>query len=467
VSSAAILIIDDEERFARNMANYLEREGHAVRVAASAEKGLSEVAEFRPDLILLDIRLPGMDGLEALRRLRESDPDVRVVMVTAHGNVQNAVDALKAGAYDYLTKPLILRDLKRLVDKFASEERLAGTLSYYQHRDARGSGLDRIVGASPPILRLKGEIQRLAQSERQMAADAAPPPVLVIGETGTGKELVARAVHFESPRAAAPFIEINCAAIPAHLIEDELFGHERGAFTDAKERKIGLVEAAEGGTLFLDEVGDMDLSLQVKVLRLLEDRRVRRLGAVRDRAIDVRIVAATNQPLEDLVRAGRFRTDLYFRLRIVALNVPALRERGEDVRLLARYFLAQAGARYRRHELRLTDRAEQALLAYSWPGNVRELRNVMEHAALLSPGAEIGQESLMLSSLGKDAATAPGGDPFRLPDDGIDLEALERSLTEQALARTGWNVTAAAKLLGLGRDALRYRVEKLALTKPG
>ncbi|HWL70735.1 MAG TPA: sigma-54 dependent transcriptional regulator [Geminicoccus sp.] len=467
MNGAAILIIDDEERLARNMASYLEREGHAVRMAFSAEQGLAEVADFRPDLVLLDLRLPGMDGLEALRRFRELDPDLRIVMMTAHGNVQNAVDALKAGAYDYVTKPLILRDLKRLVDKISTDDRIASTLSYYQHRDARGSGLDRIVGASPTVLRLKDEISRLAQGERQMAGGLPPPPVLVVGETGTGKELIARAIHFEGPRAAAPFIEINCAALPAALIEDELFGHERGAFTDAKERKLGLVEAADGGTLFLDEIGDMDLSLQAKVLRLLEDRRVRRLGAVRDRTIDVRIVAATNQPLEELVRAGRFRTDLYFRLRIVALSVPSLRERGSDVQLLARHFLAQAKARYRRPELHLSPHAEQALGSHHWPGNVRELRNVMEHAALLAPGPEIGPESLILSSLGKEDAPAAADGPIGLPEAGIDLEAMERSFMQQALERTGWNVTAAAKLLGLGRDALRYRVEKLALTKSG
>ncbi len=464
--SAAVLIVDDEERLARNMASYLERDGHDVRTAGGAEEGFALAPGFRPDLVLLDLRLPGMGGLEALGRFRELEPDARVVIMTAHGNVQTAVEALKAGAYDYLTKPLVLRDLKRLVDKVAGEDRIAGTLSYYRHREARGSGLDRIVGASPGLVRLREEVARLARAERQMAAGVPPPPVLVAGETGTGKELVARAVHFEGPRAEAPFVEINCAALPAPLVEDELFGHERGAFTDAKARKTGLVEAAEGGTLFLDEIGDMDLSLQAKVLRLLEDRRVRRLGAVRDRAVDVRIVAATNQRLEELVRAGRFRADLYFRLRIVALAVPPLRERGEDVRTLARHFLAQAGARYRRPDLRLTPAAERALLAHAWPGNVRELRNVMEHAALLSPGAEVGPGHLALSPLGGVAGPDPAGG-FRLPEHGLDLEALERSLTEQALARTGWNVTAAARLLGLGRDALRYRVEKLGLGPPG
>ena len=460
---SAVLIIDDEERLARNIASYLARDGHDVRTAASAEEGLALVPSFRPDLMLIDLHLPVMSGLAALPRLRELEPDARIVMITAHGNVQSAVEALKAGAYDYLTKPLVLADLKRLIEKIAGEDRLTGTLSYYRHREARSSGQDRILGTSPAILRLKAELAQLALRERQMEGTALP--ALVLGETGCGKELVARAIHFDGPRADAPFVEINCAALPAHLVEDELFGHERGAFTDAKARKQGLVEAAEGGTLFLDEIGDMDLNVQAKVLRLLEDRRIRRLGAVRDREVDVRIVAATNQPLEALVQSGRFRADLYYRLRIVTLVLPPLRERGEDVRLLARHLLAQAGARYRRHDLALTPAAERALLGHSWPGNVRELRSVMEHAALLAPVAEIGPEHLAISSLG--GTTAEQMDPFRLPEGGIDLELLERSLTEQALQRTSWNVTAAAKLLGLGRDALRYRVDKLGLARPG
>jgi two-component system response regulator AtoC len=464
VSSAAILIIDDEERFARNMANYLEREGHAVRVAASAEKGLSEVAEFRPDLILLDIRLPGMDGLEALRRLRESDPDVRVVMVTAHGNVQNAVDALKAGAYDYLTKPLILRDLKRLVDKFASEERLAGTLSYYQHRDARGSGLDRIVGASPPILRLKGEIQRLAQSERQMAADAAPPPVLVIGETGTGKELVARAVHFESPRAAAPFIEINCAAIPAHLIEDELFGHERGAFTDAREMKRGLFEVADRGTLFLDEIGDLAPELQPKLLKVLETRSFRRLGGTREMQVDVRLVAATNRDLQAEVRAGRFREDLYYRLSVFPLLVPPLRERSrEDVLELAHRFLREIGRRHPSSPTELSGKALEVLAGYAWPGNVRELRNVLERALVLASGSDrIEPEHLPPTLKGPGAPRAAREEPSILP-----LEEVERRHIERTLFLLGGNRTSAAEKLGISRSTLHTKIQQYGLESVG
>jgi DNA-binding NtrC family response regulator len=290
--------------------------------------------------------------------------------------------------------------------------------------------------------------------------------VLVTGETGSGKELVARAIHFEGGRRDRPFVELNCAALPGQLIESELFGHERGAFTDARERRIGLVEAAEGGTLFLDEVGEIAPEVQVKLLKFLEDRRVRRVGGTRDREVDVRIVAATNQSLEELVAAGRFRSDLYFRLRIVHLEIPPLRARSEDVLPLAERFLAEAAARYRRPGLAFGPAARRAMLAHAWPGNVRELRNAIEQAVAVAPADLIEPADLRLSGLaagGMEGAASLG----LLPDGGVNLEALERSLIEQALSRANGNITAAARLLGLSRDTMRYRIEKFGLPPGG
>jgi len=299
-------------------------------------------------------------------------------------------------------------------------------------------------------------------------ADAALPAALITGETGTGKELVARALHFGGARAGKPFIELNCASIPAQLLESELFGYERGAFTDARGRKAGLVEAAHGGTFFLDEIGDIELGLQGKLLKLLEEKSLRRLGSLRELRVDVRVVAATNQPLEKLVREGKFRSDLFFRLRGVQLALPPLRERGDDVLLLARHFLQLNSARYGKKGLRFSAQAEAALLGYAWPGNVRELRNVVEEAVLLAQEAVIAPQQLSFcASLG---ALHPAGPAPALvadiPEAGINLEEVERGLVLQALQKTGWNVTRAARLLGLTRDTLRYRMEKFSLAAP-
>ena len=326
----AVLIVDDETSLARNLVTFLERQGWEARTAETAEDGLRAYAEFRPDLVLLDHNLPGMDGLQALERLRAQDPEAKVVMMTGFGSVDLAVSALKAGALDYLTKPLALGELRLLIERLLSQDRLQRTVTYYAGRAAARSGLDKIVGDSPAIQGLRERIQRLLAAEGQLA-DADGPAVLIHGETGTGKELVARALHFDGPRRDGPFVELNCGALPANLVEAELFGYEKGAFTDARQRKVGLVETAEGGTLFLDEIGEADAGTQVKLLKLLEDRRFRRLGGLRDQAVNVRIVSATHQSLERMVAEGRFRADLYYRLRIVELQVPPLRERGEDV----------------------------------------------------------------------------------------------------------------------------------------
>jgi DNA-binding NtrC family response regulator len=386
---------------------------------------------------------------------------VKIVMMTGHASVELAVQAMKAGAYDFLTKPVSLSKLGLMLEKLTGEERRSGALAYYRARDARASGLDKLIGDCPAMAQLRAAVAKVIAGDGSLR-DASPPAVLVTGETGTGKELVARALHFEGPRKDEPFVEINCAAIPPHLLESELFGYERGAFTDAKARKPGLVETADRGTLFLDEIGDMDLGLQVKLLRLLEDRSMRRVGGLREQQVDVRIVAATNRNLEAQVAEGRFRADLYYRIRMVHLVLPPLRDRGADVLLLAEHFLALHARRYGKDGLEFSAGARESLLRHRWPGNVRELRNVIEQAVLMATGPVI--ESVDLGALQAAGRNAPAAVPGNA---GSSLDQVEREALVKALDACNWNVSQAARVLGVTRDTLRYRIDKHDLAMPG
>jgi DNA-binding NtrC family response regulator len=459
----AVLIVEDEATFAKNLEVYLSRYDYDVCRAESAEEGLAQLADFRPEVVLVDFNLPGINGLQMMQELLRRDPQVRVIVITGHGSEQIAVDAMKAGAFDYLTKPVSLSKIKLVLEKAVGQERLEEELAYYRKKAAAGSDLESLLGQSPPMLALKSTIRQALSAESSLT-DADPPAVLITGETGTGKELVARALHFEGPRRNQPFVEFNCSAIPLHLVEAELFGYERGAFTDAKNRKPGLIETAERGTLFLDEIGDIDLSLQVKLLTLLENKMVRRLGSVRENRANVRILTATNKPLESLVREGKFRSDLFFRLRIVHLQVPSLRERGDDVRLLAEHFLALHRTRYRKADLRFSPEALRVMRGYTWPGNVRELRNVIEQAVIMARADAIGPEHLHLSLI-DDPAAASSPVSGALPTHGVSLIQVERDLVAKALDQANWNVTQAAQLLGISRDTLRYRIEKFQLAR--
>lgn len=457
----AILIIEDEAVLAKNIRLYLDRSGFEAHIADSAEDGAEKIRELRPDVVLLDYQLPNRNGLEFLAELRRNEPGLPVVMITGQGSVEMAVEAMKLGAVDFLTKPLALSKLKLVIERILGDERRTKTLAYYQNREREGSGLGRLLGESEPIQQLKDMVRRLLEAESALGDDE-PPAVLITGETGTGKEVLARAIHFDGPRTHGPFIELNCGAIPSQLLESELFGHERGAFTDAKERKIGLVEAADGGTLFLDEIGDMDAALQVKLLKLLEEKKIRRLGNVRDQKVNVRIIAATHQSLEQRIQDGVFRSDLYFRLRIVQLTLPPLRDRGNDITLLARHFLALQSRRYNKLRISFSREAEAALRAYRWPGNIRELRNIVEQTVLLTKGEVIEAENLPFNAmLSSEASRFQTNADEDMSD--LSLEQVERKHLENALAKTSWNVTQAAKLLGVSRDTLRYRIEKYHL----
>jgi two-component system response regulator AtoC len=479
MSGGSVLIVDDERTLARAMKLFLAEGGYEAETCPDAEQALEALERLRPDVIFTDVRLPGMNGIELLKRIREFDPAIAVVVMTAYGTIEQAVEAVKLGAFDYIKKPIDLEELKLLADRARENSLLRQELSYYRRRAAtEDQAFAGIVGNSPAI-------RAVMERARQIAALDETPPVLITGETGTGKGLVARTIHASGPRASKPFIEVNCTALPATLMEAELFGYERGAFTDAKESKLGLFEAAEGGFLFLDEVGDTELALQGKLLRAIEDRVVRRVGGVRDRKVDVRILAATNRDLETEASRDRFRKDLYFRLAVIPIHLPPLRERAEDVLLLADTFLRRFSAKYGKGVRRIEPAAREQLLAYPWPGNVRELSHVIERAVLWSTGPALDAEHLSLArpegTAGREQSGTGGNgfEPVRatepvplegesaplpgLPRSGTDLGTWERTMIEQAMREAGGNQTRAAQRLGISRDTLRYRLKKYGI----
>lgn len=458
-----VLLVEDEPLLARNVRTFLERKGYRVEIADCVAAARRLYGELQPDAMLIDHNLPDGTGLSLIGEIRKQDRWTKLVMITAYGGIDVAVSAMKYGADDYLTKPVSLDEISILVGKLLSQTTLENSLSYFQAREKRDSGLEKILGKSPAIVELKQRLKSLAAAERSAEpGNALPgPPVLILGETGTGKELVARAVHFDGPRRDKPFVSINCAALPEQLVESELFGHERGAFTGAGDKKIGLFQAAEGGTLFLDEIGELPLPQQAKLLRAIEDKVVRPVGSVRDRPVDVRFVAATNSVLEEQARHGDFRGDLFYRLNTITLNVPPLRERGEDIVLLAENFVKEFQRRYARSRLSLTASAHAALLRHAWPGNVRELRNVIEQACLMCARDAIEDTDLNLREL-------PSLVPVqsrKASEDQSTLVETERSLIIEALRQNNGNVTLAARKLGVSRDTLRYRMEKHALRR--
>ena len=472
MNGLTVLIVDDERTLARAIRTFLSEQGYEAEVAEDAEKALGLLGRLHPDVVFTDVRLPGIGGLELLKRIREFDSAISVVLMTAFGSIEDAVEALKLGAFDYVKKPLDLEEIKLLADRARETSLLKQELSYYRQRAGQDGAFAGMVGTSAPMLALQERV-------RQIAALDEAPPVLITGETGTGKGLVARTIHSSGPRRAKPFIEVNCTALPASLMEAELFGHERGAFTDAKESKVGLFEAAEGGFIFLDEIGDIELALQGKLLRAIEDRVVRRVGGVRDRKIDVRILAATNRELDRDVQREGFRKDLYFRLAVILLRLPPLRERGQNVCLLADYYLQRFNTRYGRQVRTISPQAQQLLLSYPWPGNVRELSHVIERAVIWSRGDTLDSDHLSLMGSGEvpygdeqasaEEGVASAADANRsplspkMPPSGVDLPRWERSIIQRALREADGNQTKAAQRLGLSRDTLRYRLKKFGI----
>ena len=440
-----LLIVDGEALVRWSLKERFTVEGYTVFEARSAADALMQVNPGI-DLVLLDLQLSDSDGVSMLRRIKELSPETLVIVMTAFASVENAVEAMKLGAYTYCHKPLNLDDVAVTVDKALETSRLRREVRTLRSRQGREYRFDAIIGGSPAMLAVKSMLARVAETPTST--------VLLTGETGTGKDLAARAVHFNGDRAGKPFVNITCSALPEQLLESELFGHERGAFTDARQLKRGLFETADDGTVFLDEIGEMTSGLQAKLLRFLEEKTFKRVGGLNDIHVDVRIVAATNRNLETEVQAGRFREDLFYRLQMMPIALPPLRERRGDIPLLANHYIDRYNGEFRRRVRGLTPEAMAMLDQHRWPGNIRELRNVIERAMLLLDREWIAPEDLA-------ALVRPGGAVrFRLPSGGVRLEDVERQLLVQALERAGGNQTQAGQLLGINRDQVRYRVEK-------
>ena len=457
MSLERVLVVEDEKLLRWSLKERLSREGFEVLEAESGEVAREILRTEHVDLLLLDYRLPDTTGVELLKEIVAALPGVPVILMTAYSTVETAVEAIKLGAHDYINKPFDQDELILTVRKALETSRLRReVLALRRHQEER-YGLSSIVGDSPAMK----DVFRMVTKVGRSAAST----VLITGESGTGKDLVAKAIHFASERAGGPFMNITCSALPENLLESELMGHERGAFTDAKSSKQGLFELASRGSLFLDEIGDMGILLQAKLLRFLEEKTFKRVGGVRDIRVDVRIIAATNRDLAAAVKENRFREDLYYRLKVIPIELPPLRERAGDVPPLARHFIDQFNRELRKSCRGLTEEAMALLKRYPWPGNVRELRNVLERAMILED-KELLDESDLPSELRENAphpVEEAGSDGFRLPQGGYPLERMERDLLVQALERAGGNQTRAARLLSISRDALRYKVKKFNL----
>lgn len=458
----SVLVVDDEELLVRSCARVLEQEGFQVRTASRGREALELATRYRPDIILTDLKLPDIDGLELLQEVRVLDPEVLVIMITGFATVDSSVAAIKAGAYDYIPKPFTATQLQILVGRAARQVRLARDNARLRDQLRERYLLDGVIGESEPMRRLFELVQRVAPTDAS---------VFITGESGSGKELIARAVHGQSRRSEGAFIAVNCAAFPDALLESELFGHEKGAFTGADEVRRGLMEAANGGTFFLDEVSEMPLDLQAKLLRVLQERKVRRVGGEVEIPLDIRVIAATNRDADDLVRSGLLRQDLFFRLNVVPLRVPPLRERQDDIPRLALHFLRQFAVEYERdgtQPLRLSADSMQMLLAHSWPGNVRELRNLMERVvSLAGPGEEIrisdlAEEFRSGNSASEAAAVVNVRKPFHLAKEEA-VEAFELNYLTTILADHGGNISLAAREAGIDRKTIHRMLNRYGL----
>jgi two-component system response regulator PilR (NtrC family) len=445
-----ILVVDDEQSMREMLSIMLAKEGHEVLEADSRGQAATALARGPVDMVVTDVRLPDGDGIEILRHVKAASPETVVIVMTAFGTTDSAVAARKLGAEAYVFKPFDVDELRIVVRDSLANRQLRSEVVRLRHEVGRRYGLDRVIGVSPVMASLFEMVRAIAPTSST---------VLITGESGTGKELVARAIHGLSGRAQGPFVTVNCGALPDTLLESELFGHMKGAFTDARQDKKGLFEAAHGGTLFLDEVGETSPSMQVKLLRALQDRRIRRLGGTAEIPVDVRVIAATNVPLEDLVREKRFREDLYYRLQVIPIQTPPLRERREDIRLLAQHFLEQLARQMGKEVVKLSEAALVRLERYSWPGNVRELENVIERAVALETTAAVLPERL--PALLQGAARSDSGPPIG-PDFSLDahLQAVERRFLAEALAQSGGDRSEAARLLGVNARRLRYLLQK-------
>ena len=450
-----ILVVDDDLDQASMIKKILSREGYTVVSVTSGRAALEFASQNPVDLMITDLRMPEMDGLELFKAIKEIRPESLTIIVTAYATVESAVEAMKEGVYDYLTKPLKMEEMKLVVERALEAKMLRDENIYLKRELSQRFSFGQIIGKSKKMQEIYEIIEHVAQTDAT---------VMIYGESGTGKELVARAIHYSGKRKGKPFIAVSCSAFPETLLESELFGYEKGAFTGAYARKPGRFELADGGTLFLDEVGEIKPEIQVKLLRVLQDKAFERLGGKETIKVDVRIIAATNKDLEKEVAMGRFREDLYYRLNVIPIYLPPLRERKEDIPLLAEHFLRIYSEKNGKSIKRISPEAMEALVNYSWPGNVRELENVIERMVVLGTGDEITVSQLperIRNSKIADIST--NLEVFEIPDEGISLEDVEKMLIMKALAKANGNKSKAAKLLGITRRTLQYRLRKHGL----
>jgi len=454
VSRERVLVVDDEKLIRFSLRESLAEQGYVVHEAAEVAEAIEVFDRHRIDCAVLDHRLPDGDGFELMKIFKEKDPNVPIILMTAYSTVEKAVEAMRMGAFTYVNKPFETDEMVLTVRNALETTRLRREVQALRKMQ-QAEGLSAVIGQSPAMQSILGLMKKLAASQANT--------VLLLGESGTGKGLLARALHQASDRADKPFMTITCTAIPETLLESELFGHEQGAFTDAKQEKPGLFEVADSGTVFLDEIGDMPMALQSKLLQVLEDRTFKRLGGVVETKVDVRVVAATNTDLEKAVQTGAFRTDLYYRLNTFPVRIPSLREREADIPVLASYFIDRFNKEFNKSIEGIDDEAMAALVCHSWPGNVRELKNALERAMILGPGPVLQKSDFVFPMESADEHAE--GRLLELPKGGLNIEQLERDLVQQALERCSGNQSRAAQLLGMTRDQIRYRLDKYASEK--
>ncbi len=455
MSKATILVVDDEKLICWSLKENLEKENYEVLTAGSGEEAMEIINRAQPDLILQDNKLPGISGMELLEHVKKIREESLVIMMTAYGDVHTSVQAMKLGAYDFVEKPFDFEKMKLTIAKALETVNLKQEVQVYKSRQKAQYGLDNIVGETPAMQKVFEMVGKLSKSDATT--------VLLQGESGTGKDVIAKAIHYQSRRAEKPYMEINCTSLPDTLIESELFGHEKGAFTDAKAMKKGLFELTDGGTILLDEIGDMPMSTQAKLLRVIENKSFKRVGGIKDIVVDVRIIAATNKDLKEASGEGTFREDLFYRLKVFPIYLPPLRERKNDIPLLAQYFIQLFNREFKRKVRGISRETEELMMRYDWPGNVRELKNVIERAIILESSEMILSEHLPMEITIPSQPASSQKLPVKLPAEGISLAEVEKELIQQALETAHGNQVHAARLLKMSRDTLRYRMKKYDL----
>ncbi len=458
MSFGKILVIDDESFITKSLKQHLEKDGLEVFTAESGEEGLEAFRSEIPDVVLLDLNMPGMGGIETLKAMQKINNEVVIIIITAHGDIETAVSAIKLGAYDFVEKPFELDRISVLINKALETVNLKREVNYLREEKYDTYSFDNIVGVSPAMQEIIFLAQKIAESDANT--------ILIQGESGTGKSLLARTIHYCSPRASEPFVEVTCTAIPEALIESELFGYEKGAFTDAKASKKGLFEFAGGGTVYLDEIGDIKQSTQAKLLRALEEKTFKKVGGLKDIKVNVRVIATTNKKdLEKSVKNGEFRADLYYRMKVLPIYIAPLRERKEDIIPLAMHHIMRFNKEFKKNITGISNEAQKLLLNYPWYGNARELRNIIERIFILEDTGIINLDHIPSEIMNQSEEVSSDSAPIDLPNEGISLKDVEKDLITQALEKVSSNQTKAAKLLGISRDALRYKMQKFGLIK--